>query len=669
MDRAYSAYLSTLLLMLVFGCRQKHETRQAQGIIKTVEGTDSLSPDVRKPVLDSVSTLLATQPNDSLNRALLRKIAYRYNIWGHTDAYGSVSKRLYNQAKRQNDTISMAHGRYYMGDYYDLTARPDSSLYNYMQAEKLYTAAHDTLNAGRAIQCVATILYHNGSYAETEVQAIRALKLFQEAGDNELMYDSYMALALTLSDMKNYTKALDYYKLCLEQIKKMEHDGIYDTQLIQHYTASTYNNMGIIYEYQKEYDTAVFYYNKGFETEGLRQSLPSVYAMLLSNRAYAKTLDHQLDKGVEADLFEAKGIRDSMNLKPGIISSQMHLGEYYFARRDTARGLTYIKEGLAGAKEINSTSDVTKALSLLALGDHKNNTAYSREYFRVTDSLQQAERATRNKFARIAYETDRIEQQNKTLSRRFNIIVAACITLLVFTTGLFIIIRLRAKNRELRYAREQQMANEKIYTLLMQQEAEAENAKVAERNRLAMELHDGIINRIFTTRFNLSQLQTDDEAKKLLLVQELQDTQEEIRKLSHDLKESFLAENESFIAALNDLVAKQQDTAGPVFDLYIDKFINWSLVTPETRVAIFRIIQEASTNAKKHAQAQNCNIALMAQEGTIKLRIWDDGKGFEAKKEKPGIGLKNISDRIKALGGSFTLSSEPGHGTVLEILV
>jgi len=306
---------------------------------------------------------------------------------------------------------------------------------------------------------------------------------------------------------------------------------------------------------------------------------------------------------------------------------------------------------------------------LLAINDRKNTAEYSREYFRITDSLQQAERATRNKFARIEYETDRIERQNKTLSKRFNMIAAACAIIVIFTTGLFIIIRLRAKNRELRFAREQQMANEKIYTLLMQQEAEAENVKVNERNRLAMELHDGIINRIFTTRFNLSQLETADEAKKELLVKELQDTQEEIRKLSHDLKESFLAENESFIAALKDLVEKQQEANRPVFDLYIDKFINWAGVTPETRVAIFRIIQEASTNAKKHAQADNCNIALLAQGETIKLRIWDDGKGFEAKKEKQGIGLKNIADRINALGGSFTLNSAPGQGTVLEILV
>jgi signal transduction histidine kinase len=670
---AHAFYKNLLLLFclcLVFGCGEKQEEQEAAlNTKKFIATTDKMPAKQRKIILDSVYGRLINAENDSLNREILSGIAWRYYSDGNYSNHEKASRLLYNMAEEKNDTSMMAYGQYYLGDYYYIKSRPDSSFYHYLQAEKLYMAAKDTLNAGRAIQSTATVLYYNGSYTETEVQAIKALRLFQEANDNELIYDAYMALALALTDMKNYDKALEYYMLSLQQIKKMEHDGIYDDSLIRHFRASSYNDMGIIYEYKKEYKTAISLYNKGLSVTGIRVAYPNVYAMLLSNRAYAQVLQHNLGPQVKANLFEAKAIRDSLQLKGGLISSQIHIGKYYLVSRDTATGLQYIKAGLDGAKAISSASDVTNALSILALSDRKNTAKWSQEYIRITDSLQQAERATRNKFARIEYETERIEQQNKTLSKRFNMIVAACATLLLFTIGLFIIIRLRAKNRELRYAREQQMTNEKIYTLLMQQEAEAENAKVNERNRLAMELHDGILNRIFTTRFNLSQLQTEDETKKNLLVQELQETQDEIRKLSHDLKESFLAENESFTSALKSMVEKQQEANGPVFDLYIDKFINWGGVTPETRVAIFRIIQEASTNAKKHANATNCNIALMAQGETIKLRIWDDGKGFEAKKEKQGIGLKNIADRIKALGGSFTLNSAPGKGTVIEILV
>jgi len=668
-----AAFYKNLLLLcclcLIFGCGEKHEIQEAQSIIKQLEASDSLEPKQRVAILDSLYAGLKTCSNDSLNRELVRKIAARYYNIGHNEKFGRTTRHFHSMAVQQNDTVMMALGEYYLGDYYDFANKPDSSLYRYLQAEKLYMAAHDTLNAGRAMQCTATVLYYNGNYAETEVQAIKALRLFQKANNNELIYDSYMALALALTDMKNYNKALEYYHLSLEQIEKMEKEGIYTDELLNHFRASTYNNMGIIYEYKKEFETAISFHNKGLKITDIKKTYPHVYAMLLSNRAYAKALGHDLGPQVKADLFKALAIRDSLQLKNGIISSRMHIAKYYLMNHDTLTGLRYIRAGLKDARAINSVSDITDALTLLVVCDPKNNAVYSEEFFRITDSVQQAERATRNKFARIAYETERIEQQNRLLSKRINLVVAAGALLLIFTTGLIIIIRLRAKNRELRHAGEQQVANEKIYTLLMQQEAEAEAAKINERNRLAMELHDGILNRIFTTRFNLSQLEVKDEAKKNLLVQELQDTQDEIRQLSHDLKESFLSENESFTSALNELVEKQQDANGPVFDLHIDKFINWGGVTPETRVAIFRIIQEASTNAKKHAQATNCNIALLAQGQTLKLRIWDDGKGFEAKNERHGIGLKNIADRIKSLGGSFTVSSEPGQGTVIEILV
>ncbi|MFP9098814.1 sensor histidine kinase [Flavobacterium sp. RHBU_24] len=665
----YKYLLLLCCLCLVFGCRKKHEIQEAQSIIKQLEASDSLEPKQRVALLDSLYSNIKNLSNDSINRLLICKIGARYYNTGNNKKLGRIARHVYSMAEEYNDTLIMAHAHYFLGDFYDLENKPDSSLYHFLQAEKKYMAAHDTLSAGRSIQSTATILYYNGSYAETEVQAVKALKLFMKANDHELIYDSYMALGLALSDMKNYDKALEYFHLSLDQIEEMEKDKAYNVNLVSNLRATSYNNMGVMYEYKKEYATAISFYNKGLALTKVRRTYPHIYAMLVSNKAYAKVLTNDLSAPVKAKLFEAKAIRDSLHLKVGVISSQMHIGKYYLMKHDTLTGLRYIKEALAIAKAIKSETDVTSALSLLALCDRKNNRQYSKEYFKITDSLQQAERATRNKFARIAYETERIEQQNKLLSKRFNIVVAACAILLIFTTGLVIIIRLRAKNRELRHAGEQQMANEKIYTLLMQQEAEAEAAKINERNRLAMELHDGILNRIFTTRFNLSQLGVQDEEKKNRLVQELQDTHEEIRKLSHDLKESFLAENESFTTALKDLVEKQQQPNGPVFDLYIDKFISWGGVTPETRVAIFRIIQEASTNARKHAHATTCNIALMAQGETIKLRIWDDGKGFEAKAEKQGIGLKNIADRIKALGGSFTVSSEPGQGTVLEILV
>lgn len=653
---------------LLVCCGERQNPLEANGAIKAIERSDRLAPIARDKVLDSIYTNVQANNNDSINRHVLLKLAGAYYNNGSYKKYKAATVNLYQWAKEKKDSAAIGTSLYYLGDYYEIETRPDSALYYYLQARKIYLNQKDTLNSAKMTLCSGGILFHNGSYAEAEAEAVKGLTLFQELDDKEQLFECYVLLGLTLTEMKNYDKAFEYFRRAENQIDLLEKEG-YDQRNIIHFRTSCYNNMGVTHEYKKEYKKAIALYNKGLEIVGERNTRPGLYAMLISNRAYANMLMGNIAPAVKADLFEAKRIRDSLGIKMGIIASEIRIGEYFLMAKDTAAGLQYIKEGYAGARALKSSLDVTHALSLLSVSDRKNTSYYSSLYFKVNDSLQQAERATRNKFARIAYETDRVESQNKLLSKQFTYTLVAFLALLGLAVGLLIIVRLRAKNKELLHKQRQQQANEKIYTLLMRQEAEAENAKIQERNRLAMELHDGVINRIFTTRFNLMQLKTGQEALKHQLVNELQETQDEIRKLSHDLKESFLAENESYAGALAKLVEKQQEPDGPLFDLYVDKFINWNAVALENRVAIFRIVQESCTNARKHSGAQNCNIALMAQGASLKLRIWDDGNGFDPKKVKTGIGLRNISDRIKALGGTFSFSASPGKGAVLEVIV
>jgi signal transduction histidine kinase len=659
--------IAALLATMAICCSKHCDTHHDAALI-ALEQSDSLPPAARDKVLDSLYAVANTAGNDSLNRILLLKLAGRYYNNGSYNQYHKATQNLYAKALEAKDSVQLATSLYYMGDFYELQTRQDSALYYYLQAKALYTTQKDTLNTARMTLNSGGIFFQNGSYAESEAEAINALMLFQRLEKKEEIFQCYVLLGLTLTEVKNYTKAFEYYRLAEKQINLLEKEG-YDKRNITHYRASCYNNMGVTYEYSRDYKKAITLYNKGLKSLGNTGLSQPLHAMLLSNRAYANMLMHNITPDVKSDLFEAMRIRDSLGVKLGIVASQIRVGEYYLAIKDTTTGLKYIKEGYRQAKLFKSTLDITHALSLLSVNDRANASYYSNLYFKVNDSLQLAERATRNKFARIAYETDRVESQNKLLSRQFSYTLAAAIALLSFAAGLVIIMRLKVKNKELMHKQHQQQANEKIYNLLLQREAEAEIAKMEERNRLAMDLHDGVLNRIFTTRFNLEQLQTTQEDKKKLLVQELQETQDEIRKLSHDLKESFLPENESYAGALHKLVEKQQEANGPSFELYVDKFINWGSISPERRVAIFRVVQEACTNAIKHSEAEQCNIAVMAQRTALKLRIWDNGKGFDPKKVKSGIGLRNISDRIKALNGTFTIRNTPGAGTVLEIII
>jgi two-component system, NarL family, sensor kinase len=84
---------------------------------------------------------------------------------------------------------------------------------------------------------------------------------------------------------------------------------------------------------------------------------------------------------------------------------------------------------------------------------------------------------------------------------------------------------------------------------------------------------------------------------------------------------------------------------------------------PETEKGLLRISQEALSNVVKHAQAREVRIELFLDSQRARLCVKDDGQGFVPKPNPRGFGLTSMEDRTKALGGVWTIHSEPGRGT------
>ena len=281
--------------------------------------------------------------------------------------------------------------------------------------------------------------------------------------------------------------------------------------------------------------------------------------------------------------------------------------------------------------------------------------------------MQNVERITRNKFARTAYETDQIEENNVVLTKKYKNMIIGSIIGFLFLITFLVVYRLKIKNKELLFIQEQQKSNEKIYQLILNQKQQSEFVRNEERNRIAMELHDGIVNRIFTSRFNLMQLQSEQSEKKEELIKEMANTEIEIRKVSHELQQNLFFQDNSFQEAIIHLVDSQQNEFQTKFDIAIDKFIDWSLVKSENKIHIYRIIQEVLNNVNKYSKADKCNVFIFKTGDKITFRILDNGIGFNPDKTKPGIGLKNIKQRIKSLNGLLKITSDKS-GTTIEVV-
>jgi two-component system NarL family sensor kinase len=85
---------------------------------------------------------------------------------------------------------------------------------------------------------------------------------------------------------------------------------------------------------------------------------------------------------------------------------------------------------------------------------------------------------------------------------------------------------------------------------------------------------------------------------------------------------------------------------------------------------LYRIAQEALSNAVRHAQARTLTLQLASNPQEIRLTIEDDGQGFDPEQVEPGrYGLIGLNERVKLLGGTLHLCSTPGEGTSIDVVL
>jgi two-component system sensor histidine kinase UhpB len=90
-------------------------------------------------------------------------------------------------------------------------------------------------------------------------------------------------------------------------------------------------------------------------------------------------------------------------------------------------------------------------------------------------------------------------------------------------------------------------------------------------------------------------------------------------------------------------------------------------IDEDTAITLYRIVQEALTNAAKHAAAEKVEVRLERAKSEIVLDIRDDGRGFDQNNRRKGMGLLGMRERVEALNGKISLASEPGRGVSIEI--
>jgi PAS domain S-box-containing protein len=203
------------------------------------------------------------------------------------------------------------------------------------------------------------------------------------------------------------------------------------------------------------------------------------------------------------------------------------------------------------------------------------------------------------------------------------------------------------------------------------------DAQEAERRRVARELHDGVNQILSSISFRMDAVDarlTDQNAKVREDVRRaraiLDRAVKEVRRISENLRPSEL-DALGLVAALRGLCDEFRERTQ--IELRLENSLFPRRLDPELELTLFRVVQEALNNIARHSQASKVNLELICEDGSVSLRVRDDGRGFSVDPKpiripvKNGMGLIGMKERVLHFGGRFSVRTAPNAGTEIAV--
>jgi len=192
-------------------------------------------------------------------------------------------------------------------------------------------------------------------------------------------------------------------------------------------------------------------------------------------------------------------------------------------------------------------------------------------------------------------------------------------------------------------------------------------AQEEERRRVAREMHDQLGQELIALKMNLQTAHADSPAGQRRLADSTAIAEqliEQVRDLSLELHPSVL-DDVGLAAALEWLCARQSERSGLPIEVRGERPL--PRLTREAEAALFRIVQEAISNALKHARAHAVTVTLRHDPTQLEIAVQDDGCGFEPelaqRRDRDSLGLISMHERADLIGAAFDVRSRPGEGT------
>ena len=555
------------------------------------------------------------------------------------------------------DNYHIAQGQladilYNKGDYkaaIDITEK--AVAYFKEQNDSIYTA--NTLNN------LALYHYHNGEIQQS-IQLYTEAIVWADTANNNLKAKCYNQLGnIWADDLKNEEKALEYYQKSL-------HLKIQSSAPAKSISFAC-NNIGISHKNLGHIDSAMYYYRQALDF-AIKSNEPAVRLNPLINIANLQKKQADFKSAINTykqalEVAESASIKQQASLHINIAMTYNEMKDYSLALHHLtiAEELTHTTQILVDIRDIH----LQKAVAYSGQKNFENAYREQETVTSLNDSLYKREREQEMADLLLKYESEKkdnalleqqqaIQQKELDLRKRTIWLIASAGLLLLIASFFYYLFK-RKEAVVKQAALELKLAEEKERTHIQE-----------ERLRISRELHDNIGSYLILINSSVERL---PDMSPEQITESFPGLQKALSLSMRELRKTVWLLNNLEIT-MDALALRLRDFFKPLNQNGTKIIVQSNGNTEHTLTDIqathlFRVIQEAVSNAYKYAKAKNIYISLDVTNKTC-FSIVDDGVGFETSSVQNGNGLQNIKSRMAELKGEIHIKSEPGKGTTVE---
>lgn len=523
------------------------------------------------------------------------------------------------------------------------------------------------------------------------------LTLFSETG--EALYDLQTAATYarynedTLSYHQCNTRIAELYTAQEvyydDAISKLD-EGIRYYNVHEEYDleAKSYTILSRIYEKRQEYDIALNNINKALKlNEEIKDTLLQLECNILVTKLFS--MNGNVSKAIE---LAENNLKLSQLLKEDyfITENLLNLAEFHSQASEYKKGSAYLDEQLIKRKGTKQQkARLYKLLSDFSLEEYDLSKSFDqyKQYIVYRDSIAQLSRKELMNSMAYEFETRdkereivRLEKDSEiaalTLKQQRRLVWILFASLLAGVFTLFLLIRFYAqkiKANQLLAEKQSQLDQQKIKD--MSNDFKIRNlesmivGQEEERKRISTDLHDSLGGMLSALKLQYDSLHLThkelDQDEDYNNINSLIDTAcDEVRNIARNLKPAAL-EKIGLKAALTDLVNRYKRFPNADITLHFhktDKKLEYN-----TKVHVYRIIQELINNAIKHSQCKELDIQISSLNDEFVIMVEDDGVGFDKLNATYGHGIENIRSRVNILKGDLQIDTQKNKGTSVII--